>query len=505
MKKKLLAMTIILALAGSLFACGNGGKEDSKTVSDAENITPEVEKVRFSTSRDCCMAITVEDDLYIWGEKNCQKRKIMENVMAAEVCSEETGIAVTNDGELYSWGSNIGNGTDDSNEEPVKIMDDVVDVSACGGCKAAITKDGNLYIWGESSNGGLGVSGMEESLEPMKILENVVDVELSYGGSAAITKDGVLYVWGAANDANLEKPTEIMQNVASVSVNQEGTMWGMGAVTTDGKLYAWGDIPSGKDGSWRYYEEPTKIMDDVKLVCIGEYHSAVIKEDGSLYTWGDNENGELGDGTTENREEPTKVMENVAMVTLGESTTAVVTDNGLLYIWGSNKNGTLGDITVTDSHQPVYIKVEQEYDEQKEKEKVAELVASKQFENSTYEDVIQAKCDAIKNMDGELVVAISGEFYNNRLIENRGYDLNCLVRREQSYCERLCSQGKNIVYEIKDLHQLSETEIQDMNEEYGLENEIEECYEMILTIKGEGGSSGGITKIVKINGGWYIW
>ena len=55
-------------------------------------------------------------------------------------------------------------------------------------------------------------------------------------------------------------------------------------------------------------------MENVKEISLGNAHSGAIKEDGSLWMWGWNINGQLGDGTTEEKHTPVKVMENVKMI-----------------------------------------------------------------------------------------------------------------------------------------------------------------------------------------------
>ena len=61
-------------------------------------------------------------------------------------------------------------------------------------------------------------------------------------------------------------------------------------------------------------------MDDVATVSLGDEHSAAITTDGSLYTWGGNWDGQLGDGTMEDKSVPTKIE-----IPAGEPQTAALT------------------------------------------------------------------------------------------------------------------------------------------------------------------------------------
>ena len=112
------------------------------------------------------------------------------------------------------------------------------------------------------------------------------------------------------------------------------------AITTDGNLYMWGRNPNGQlgDGTTEDKYLPTKIMSNVVEVSLNGhgYSSAAITSDGSLYTWGWNNYGQLGDGTTEDKHTPTKIMENVVSVSLGDSHCLAITTDGSLYMWGNN-------------------------------------------------------------------------------------------------------------------------------------------------------------------------
>ncbi len=138
-------------------------------------------------------------------------------------------------------------------------------------------------------------------------------------------------------------------------------------IMTDGSLYTWGynkygQLGNGTINTSHNYDTytPTKIMDSVQSVSLGNDYSAAITTDGSLYTWGCNNHGQLGDGTTTDSSIPIKVMDNVKSVSLSCSgpydyQTAAITTDGSLYMWGYNKNGQLGDGTTTDSSVPVKI------------------------------------------------------------------------------------------------------------------------------------------------------
>jgi len=61
------------------------------------------------------------------------------------------------------------------------------------------------------------------------------------------------------------------------------------------------------------------------------------------YGWGVDYNGQVGDGTREERHVPAPIgPDNVVQVATGYSNTAVVRADGTVWAWGYNANGTLG-------------------------------------------------------------------------------------------------------------------------------------------------------------------
>ena len=127
-----------------------------------------------------------------------------------------------------------------------------------------------------------------------------------------------------------------------------------GVITQDGRLYMCGDNRYGYigDGTTEDRYTPTKILDHVISVSLGDDHSGAITQDGSLYMWGWNSSGQIGDGTTEDRYKPTKILDHVIAVSLGGGHSGAITQNGSLYMWGANWIGQIGDGTTEDRYTP---------------------------------------------------------------------------------------------------------------------------------------------------------
>jgi hypothetical protein len=75
--------------------------------------------------------------------------------------------------------------------------------------------------------------------------------------------------------------------------------------------------------------------------------------------WGCNDDGQLGDGTTEDKETPVKIMKNVKSVSLsiGWFQSSAIKTDGILWTWGNNWYGQLGDGTTKEKHKPTKITI----------------------------------------------------------------------------------------------------------------------------------------------------
>lgn len=60
-----------------------------------------------------------------------------------------------------------------------------------------------------------------------------------------------------------------------------------------------------------------RVLEKVRAVAAGEYHSMAVDEDGDLYVWGCNSSGQLGDGTTEHCAEPKVILEHIDLIAAG--------------------------------------------------------------------------------------------------------------------------------------------------------------------------------------------
>ena len=279
------------------------------------------------------------------------------------------------DGSLWAWGNNmsgqLGDGTTTHSDTPIKIMEDIVFVSAGASHTMAIQSDGSLWAWGNNRAGQLGDDTTINRLTPIKIMEDVVSVSAGASHTMAIRTDGSLWAWGnnyfgAIGDGttiNRHTPVKIMENVLVASADSHSM-----AVQTDGSLWAWGTNDAGQiggdsstyegDGHFAHRHTPIKIMDDVIDVSAGGSKTMILKADGSLWVLGTNHMGWISRrDTIRCLYTPVMIMEDVVSISAGCGYLMAIKTDRSLWGWGVGLYDFdwSGDVTTIDRQTPVKI------------------------------------------------------------------------------------------------------------------------------------------------------
>lgn len=247
--------------------------------------------VDFAANGADLLIIKSDASLWIWerdlgdGSLKGEPIHFMDNV--ADVSNAYyTSMVIQLDGSLWIWESILGwkDGivTIVERQKPTKIMEDVVSMSISqsnfGIYAMAIQSDGSLWGWGDNCHGQLGDGTTVSRQEPIKVMENVVDVATTQEGiSMALCSDGGLWGWGSYNkdlwgcysEAKICNPIKVFDDVVCFSINSS---WGSEsyatyilAVKSDGSLWGWGGNSCGElgIGNTEWSAEPMYIMDDI--------------------------------------------------------------------------------------------------------------------------------------------------------------------------------------------------------------------------------------------------
>lgn len=249
----------------------DGGIEFYKNYEDISSLK-DVHKISQSISGHL-MYINNSKELYEFGETG---KKIMDNVVDIQQGSRHF-LALTEDGELWSWGANIdgqlGNGNYKDTSIPQKIMDNVRSIAAHDNTSLAVTKEGKLLGWGFSKtryprdvNYVLLKNELGRYNKPELIMEDVILVSITGYNVVALKENKQLWGWGRnkygelGNDTtySVENPILILDKVELVSTHSISGDWNYAktiAVRENGEIWGWGELASGSS------LVPIKILD----------------------------------------------------------------------------------------------------------------------------------------------------------------------------------------------------------------------------------------------------
>jgi alpha-tubulin suppressor-like RCC1 family protein len=243
-------------------------------------------------------------------------------------------LAVTSDGSVLAWGYNadgeLGDGSTVDSSTPVAVHlpagTRVTAVAADRGQSLAVTSDGSVLAWGSNVNGDLGDGSPVDSSTPVAVhLPAGVRVTAVAAGNAfslAVTSDGSVLAWGnnyygqLGDGSTAASSTPVAVDLpAGVRVTAVGAGDGQSlALTSDGSVLAWGSNQYGQlgDGSVGGVSSTPVAVDlpagvRVTAVAAGTFYGLALTSDGSVLAWGPNYYGELGDGSTTDRTTPVAV------------------------------------------------------------------------------------------------------------------------------------------------------------------------------------------------------
>jgi alpha-tubulin suppressor-like RCC1 family protein len=167
----------------------------------------------------------------------------------------------------------------------------------------------------------------------------IVSLSYCYNGSmCAITSDGKLFRWDH-NDPP-EYDDEYKTKVVAVDAGYAHEC----AIVANGGVKCWGwSNYSGQLGNGKMDPGSFSPVDVVGLdtgivqISVGSSHTCALSVSGGVVCWGNNEDGQLGDGTTENRSAPVPVIgleKGVQNIASGDSFSCALLSSGSVKCWG---------------------------------------------------------------------------------------------------------------------------------------------------------------------------
>lgn len=263
-----------------------------------------------------------------------------------------------------------GQGTTIGSTSPPATVTNIINWKqvSCGDSHAvAITQDGQLWSWGRNQNGRTGLGTIEdETLVPTRIGTDSDWAFVSCGPAhnLAIKTNGTLWSWGdnfngatgqGTTSGNTLVPTQV-GTATNWKIVAAGGAHSLG-VRTNGQLWAWGRNNFGQFGNGNTLSSAVTTAQRIGTatnwdsVYAGRDASFGIRTSGSLWSWGSNAFGLTALSTEEgNTLTPTQIgsatnwkkLVITVPTTFTQTHVLALTTDGTLWSWGANTNGKTG-------------------------------------------------------------------------------------------------------------------------------------------------------------------
>lgn len=317
----------------------------------------------------------------------------LSGIVAVSVGDGASALALTEDGEVWSWGASsaLGRTANNGDALPGRVrnaadngsLSHVVAVSVGDDNALALADDGTVYSWGgysgqEGGSSSKSVPGQIRGVGGVGVLSNVVAISTGWNWSAALTADGKVVTWGYNGDArtgqglttsSVDVPGYVLRDsdgaaIADIVAISAGYNFGL-ALTSAGQVYGWGDNSYGQIGqntSSGVHARAVLVkgvdgsgqLGNIKMVAAGGWHALALDQDGDVWSWGRGVDGQLGDGPNRpTRNEwllPRAVVSqlgtgrlaDIDAIAAGYDFSLALTHDGSLLIWGNGYSGKLG-------------------------------------------------------------------------------------------------------------------------------------------------------------------
>jgi len=302
--------------------------------------------------------------------------------ISAIACGASHTVFLTNNGKVYSCGlagsGQLGRTVDEANPNTIpKIISDLnsftISAIACGqSFTVFLTNDGKVYSCGSNVNGQLGRTVDEANPNTIpKIISDLNSFTISAIAcgrehTVFLTNNGKVYSCGRNSESQLGRtvdaanpqgtPSIILTlnsfTISAIACGRDHTLF----LTNEGKVYSCGRNADGQLGRTVDLANPQRTpsiistLDPFTISAIagGGYHTVFLTNDGKVYSCGRNSSGQLGRtvNTANPRETPSIISTldpfKVSAIACGSYHTVFLTNDGKVYSCGDNSSGQLG-------------------------------------------------------------------------------------------------------------------------------------------------------------------
>ena len=275
-------------------------------------------------------------------------------------------------GKIACWGQNndneLGDGTFDERLTFVEVKDlpSAVEVGLGSGHGCARKSDGSVVCWGDGTEGRPGDGETDAQrlyvLSPVTVtgLNDAVELGVGQDHSCARRAGGSVVCWGTNAFGKLGDGTNDERN-APVTVQNLTD-----AVQISARHYNCARRASGKVACWGSNNEDGELgngttdpgmvpsidvigLTDAVEISVGSSHACARRAAGPVVCWGSNNSGRLGIGNTDSASgalapnEPVVGLTDAVQISAGHTSSCAVRANGTVVCWGSNNFGQIGN------------------------------------------------------------------------------------------------------------------------------------------------------------------
>ena len=346
--------------------------------------------------------------------------KISDNTYLTNVVKISAGnahvLALTEDGIVYAWGLNnwgqLGQNNTSNSSYAKKVMapngqvgylENVIDISARDAYSTAVTNTGDLYTWGYNGYGQFGIGNVNASYLPVRTgMNNVINVVQGYYHTLVLRSDGT--VWGAGRNTEGQlgignaSTMYTFQKITGNAVEIAADGYSSAILTGDRKVYAFGynnvgqlglgdliakTLPTEVDLNIKEIVQEIKVNEETgeeetvdvekviktvnpKYISMGMSHLMILDgNENKAYISGANNYGQLSQGDTTNRSTIVCMknanegdFEDVLLLADGGTAeynsansynSGLIGKDGYVYITGLNNYGQIGNSSKTQA------------------------------------------------------------------------------------------------------------------------------------------------------------
>ena len=279
---------------------------------------------------------------------------------------------ITTSGAAKCWGQNdvgfVGDGSQIYRRIPTQvsgITSGATGIAAGRAHACAIVSSPpdrtGIKCWGRNGEKQLGDSNATFSAVPVSVQQafdlSTIFTSISAGDyhTCSLEQTGKVFCWGLnvngelgvapPNDSDIYSPWEevsALPQATSVACGSGHTC----AVTAVGSVECWGSLTTEMFNFQNLDPLNLSSLSGVVSVASGNDFSCALNNSGAVYCWGAGDQGQLGNGNTEDSYIPVSVVgltSGVTHISAGGSTACAVKNDQQIYCWGRGGSGQIGN------------------------------------------------------------------------------------------------------------------------------------------------------------------